>query len=381
MMADLKADEKQAFTNRLIKIIAMLGAVALGVGVLMWVAANWQAMTALTKSLLLVSGTLLMLGVSYYLQFEKKEFKRIGQALNLLAAVLFCASVFLIAQIYHINANAHWLILVCLAGVSPLAYATRSFSLTLISALGFYGWLAMVGFRAANESLLDERLFVMVPLLLIHGTMLVYYFGAYHSLVPEYLQISRWLRLISLHVLLLVLIALTFGIVTGPVHGIRLDDYNQALASQLATVVIGTGLLAIGVSVSTQFFHTVPSSIKAVEIPLVVILVITNLLFVIVPPSTYAFTAIYTLLYIGLLLGALVTGFRKRDHILINLGVLYSGIFMIVRYIDWFWDLLQGSAFFMVGGLVLLAGGVILEMQRRRLIGMTVYKPKEEVKS
>ena len=52
---------------------------------------------------------------------------------------------------------------------------------------------------------------------------------------------------------------------------------------------------------------------------------------------------------------------------LINLGGSWLSLFIVVKYFDFFWDLLSRSLFFMVGGLILVLGGIALERKRRQL--------------
>ena len=42
-------------------------------------------------------------------------------------------------------------------------------------------------------------------------------------------------------------------------------------------------------------------------------------------------------------------------------------VYIIAKYFDFFWDLLARSVFFMVGGIILVIGGIILERKRREL--------------
>ena len=52
---------------------------------------------------------------------------------------------------------------------------------------------------------------------------------------------------------------------------------------------------------------------------------------------------------------------------IVNTGMFWLSALILVRYFDFFWDLLPRSLFFMVGGLILVLGGIALEKKRRQL--------------
>ena len=47
--------------------------------------------------------------------------------------------------------------------------------------------------------------------------------------------------------------------------------------------------------------------------------------------------------------------------------MFWLGGLVLVRYFDFFWQLLPRSLFFLVGGLILVFGGMALEKKRREL--------------
>jgi uncharacterized membrane protein len=75
----------------------------------------------------------------------------------------------------------------------------------------------------------------------------------------------------------------------------------------------------------------------------------------------------FNLLYFAGLLWLIFAGINTEDRFLINIGFVFFGITLLSRYFDTFWSLLNRSYFFMLGGVVLIAGGYILERKRRQL--------------
>ena len=132
--------------NRLVTVLVILGAVLLGLGVILFFAANWQAFPKGFKLGLMLVGVPAIYGIGYWLRYHR-NYQRVGTAIILLGAISFGAAVHLVAQTYNIPVNSPNLVLYWFLGVLPLAYLIRSESITVLAlALG----LAAVGFRARN---------------------------------------------------------------------------------------------------------------------------------------------------------------------------------------------------------------------------------------
>ena len=70
-------------------------------------------------------------------------------------------------------------------------------------------------------------------------------------------------------------------------------------------------------------------------------------------------------------------GYLNKNPAYINIGLLFFVLDVIARYFDFFWKLLPRSLFFIGGGLILLAGSVILERKRR--VVLQSFEAKEEI--
>jgi uncharacterized membrane protein len=69
----------------------------------------------------------------------------------------------------------------------------------------------------------------------------------------------------------------------------------------------------------------------------------------------------------GCLTVMIFVGYRREDFWLLNTGMSGIGLLILIRYCDFFWELLSRSLFFMIGGAILVTGGVLLERKRREL--------------
>jgi|OM-RGC.v1.024233798 uncharacterized membrane protein len=103
----------------------------------------------------------------------------------------------------------------------------------------------------------------------------------------------------------------------------------------------------------------------------ITILVVTGsaYLLMLLPFDTAAsYIALLKLVLFGIIVGAIAAGFLTHRGGLVNLGIAYFALEVISRYVDLAWGMLDTSLFFMLGGVLLLGGGFILERARRRLM-------------
>lgn len=124
-----------------------LGAVLVGLGVILLFAYNWHAIPKFGK-LALVFGTLMAAHAAGLRLFLKSAaYRPLGEALCLLGSMLFGAGIWLVAQIYHIsehypNAFIYWA-----AGALVLAWAMPSIPQALLAAVLLAAWAGCEGIQ------------------------------------------------------------------------------------------------------------------------------------------------------------------------------------------------------------------------------------------
>ena len=69
------------------------------------------------------------------------------------------------------------------------------------------------------------------------------------------------------------------------------------------------------------------------------------------------------------LLGIIFLGYLKRENYLINLGILFLFLLVFLKYFDWFFEFIDKSLFFIIGGVILLGIGWLMERGRKYIIG------------
>ncbi len=129
--------------GRLVTILAILGSVLVGLGVILFFASNWQEIPKSVKLAMILIAIPAAYGIGYWLRYSR-GYERVGTAVVLLGCLLYGAGIHLVAQAYNVPVNDPILFLYWFLGVLPLAYLTRS---QVILYLGVGLFLAAVGFR------------------------------------------------------------------------------------------------------------------------------------------------------------------------------------------------------------------------------------------
>jgi len=157
-----------ASRNRFLSILMSLGGILLGIGVITFVAANWQVWSREVRVAMLLSLFVAVNAAGFYLwrippsrsknshpnmPATKGRNKLLGEGLLLLGALILGANMALMAQMFHIGGSSYGLFLTWGIGVLGMAYSLRLTSLGVLSALliGFGYWLAVFDFSSKFE--------------------------------------------------------------------------------------------------------------------------------------------------------------------------------------------------------------------------------------
>lgn len=158
-----------ASRNRFLSILMSLGGILLGIGVLTFVAANWQVWSREVRVAMLLSLFVAVNAAGFYLWRippsqnrssslsilppTKGRNKLLGEGLLLLGSLILGANMALMAQMFHIGGSSYGLFLVWGIGVLGMAYSLRLTSLGVLSALliGLGYWLAVLDWSSKVE--------------------------------------------------------------------------------------------------------------------------------------------------------------------------------------------------------------------------------------
>lgn len=130
----------------MIKVLSVIGALFIGIGVIFFVASNWQRMPAILKTTLLLAITLTTLSAGYVFSFVKKGFANLGKSLFLLACLFWGGTIALIGQIYHIPVSDNWYIMWLWAfPILPVAIFFRNSYVYILASVLFLIWNFLYG--------------------------------------------------------------------------------------------------------------------------------------------------------------------------------------------------------------------------------------------
>jgi uncharacterized membrane protein len=142
LVADVEKHSGKSFSFG--NVLAVMAAILLGASVLIFVAANWEAIPRLVRVLSLFA----LISVSYVGgALLKQRGSGFGEALYLLGAAAFGASIALIGQMYHFTGDESQAVLVWCFGTMLAAAGLRSPILTNAAVALAATWLWMRGFE------------------------------------------------------------------------------------------------------------------------------------------------------------------------------------------------------------------------------------------
>jgi len=390
--------EKGAMTNRFPAIIGMLGAILLAVGVILFVSANWQEMSKLSRLLVLFAAMWASFAAAMWLKTTSHDY--LLEGMLFISAAIFGANIMLVAQIYHLDGHYPDAVMLWALGALLVAVLLQS-----VSAMVMVFGLLMVWTGAEVWDFKSGGLQVEFwPVWLIAGYISVsrnWRIGMHGAL----LSLAFWLvangdrlqqlfGLSDFHMLVMVLI---FSLLLF-VGAMTFEQRRLQWFFGFETAIMRYGLIAflmVGVIIQFDMRHLHQSAMTspgAAMVTIVVSLVIVGLLafhghrrgvLQLVDVAVLAGLAIWFgglwgtapfaefWLHAAMLFAVFVwligLGQRREDNFMVGLGLLAFGIEVLYLYAETLGTLLDTSLFFLIGGVLLIVLAFGLEMLRRRL--------------
>jgi len=363
-----------AGTGKLITTLSVLGAVLAGVGVILFVAANWSTIPVWGKLAVIFIPMAACYVLGYLLRYERGDFPRVGAGFILLGAILFGAGIFLIAQIYHLSVHFANGPLVWGLGVLPLAYLLRFKTLLSLSLIVLLVWLGM-----ETHSWLSPEAFESFGWVPADSKFISLFFMAGLALWGLGLMHRGYegLRRISAPYIILGMLC-TFGtgfLFTFDLYG---RNFGAPVLWPFYLALSALFLLAVlGLALSSERPLGWVWEVVFLLVLLGLVLYLTFLFGGLPGKGHRDFVLSANLIFALAVLIVLFLGYLREFPIYVNMALLFFVLDLVVRYFDFFWELLPRSFFFIIGGLVLLTGGVLLERKRRKILG-SFRKPQDE---
>lgn len=397
---------------------SILGVLLLGSGIITYFAANWGEIPKLLKLFILFGSMWLAYGAAWH-ALRGQYAPLLGQALLLLGTILFGANIMLIAQMYHIDSHfpngvllwslgallgaylvrsqpllmaaivlaglwtslelgsfwyrhaIHWPFLILWVAFLPLIYKYRfrpALQVAMIALLlwSLYSFVSDSLFWESSDKLYLVQVFFL-------GYLAIFILG---MLFTTYERLEPFARIVQRYSLFTVLVC-AYALTSPAIQSRIIWLYN--FAKNPSRQPAGTGflvvtLLALAIVVALALWHRArtgkvnpPAYLKWGQglILAIMVLLLVNLFLAGASGSLVAI-AFNLLLFAGLL-WLIYAGMHSDDRFMVNIGFVFFGLTLLTRYFDTFWSLLNRSYFFMIGGLILIAGGYFLERKRRQL--------------
>ena len=353
--------DKEKSSNKFITAISIIGAIFLGIGVIWLVGSNWDKMSALIKTVLLIGSTISMVSLGYYMGFYKRNFPIVGSALVLLATILFGASIFLIAQIYHVEAHAFTLFFIWLIGILPVAYLFGSGPVTALSCILFLSWFNSIVMADASSS---DNYANAIFLNQIYG-ILLFGFGSLHYFVDKLSKVGRTYRLIGILLTLGTLFAYTFRASYMGMKEIISETHHLNIPFLIATLCIASGMLLLNLlkNPTKSLTNNLENGAAfAILIALVVFNVTVGMNI-----SYLVFWGIFNVIFVALVVLLFKIGYSRMDMKLINIASMSTFVYIMVKFFDIFSNLLHSGITWIVFGIILLVGATLFEKKRRQI--------------
>jgi uncharacterized membrane protein len=374
--------------------LAVLGSILIGVGVILFFAANWEAMSRAAKVLVVVLSFTLAYCSGYYLAYVRKDYTRLGQALIFLGSILYGSAIWLIAQIFHLEAEAGLGFFLWYLGVIPVAWLFNSSLNLALASVNLVAWFLAGKYPLSLPFLLFPLLLgsTILPLAIIKRDRFNFtavIVAAYIWFIPLGVKLAHTNYSFPLGIVSLLLLSLILYYLVKNLSGKGFFAENFLLVLSFLGLFIGfapftfhdflrefsrsTNLyqfpyLVAGSLAVTAFLKFRDRTLKLSDLPLFFMLYPCLYLFFPLLGENMPFLVLNNILFFVYALLVIYYGYQMRRPFIFNLSLLMFAAAVVMKYFDVFFALMPRSVFFMSGGLLLLVGSIILEHQRRKIL-------------
>jgi len=387
--------------DRTILLFSILGSLLVGVGVILFFAANWPNITAAAKVAILLSGVLGAYGAGFYLQYVRQDYPRVGHSLIFLGSLLYGAAIWLLAQTFHLDVDYPQGFLLWGAGLLPLVLVTLSQPVLYLATLVLIIWTLTEQTAFGGYNYLS-------PVLLLGGVLpLTRRARAAHGEAVALLALFLWflMRFMDRGVpasagglALAARVAILYGSVLMTIALARPGQERAYQGSGALLALAGTFALTFRLTPGYSASHQVVTSLLGgppfltaavlllllgalgagwlcwrrtegshlLLLPMLLVPVAASLGVEVLGPVPQM--VLFNVLLFAGTVGLVALGVQQRNELLVNMGLAAFVIHVLTRYFDLFFSAMNRSLFFILGGVLLLGGGWLLERNRRRWI-------------
>jgi uncharacterized membrane protein len=350
-------------SNRFLVIISFVGAVLVAAGIVLLIAANWDA---IPRGVKLATGLVLMLGAhgaGYWLREVRGDYRKTGEALHLVGALLFLGNIALVGQIYHLSTRPPNAFLLWWAGIAALPWLLRSHALHVLALLAFGLWFGVEVNQADSWISLDDECQVLGYALL----GLIYVGLGYVLRRGPFALFARITERLGLFLFLLFVYPLTW-------RGF-LDEYQSGVVGSywilpglaaLAAILVGAGAKNLALERQWRWTWALTLILAAglVAVPFYVPHEqVWGWRAGLTPVNAFAALALFVFCLLQI-----QVGLQERSAALVNLGIAFIALDIVAAYIGLFGTMSRTGLMFVVSGVFLILFGIYMEKKRRSLM-------------
>lgn len=396
--------------KRLINTVVTLGSILIGLGILLFVASNWDKISRPAKITIIFSVISLFNFAGYYFRNVKNEFPGLGEGFLLIGAFSFGAGIWLIAQMYQIHYNFSAGILFWILGIIPLVYIYRSWPLLSLTSVLSFIWLSsyqgyyfnragfgffplaliLIGFcylckqrfslfvvvagliswlthfwllQFITRDIFSEHIvlcsqLILVTIYTLFGFIL-YGLGIWHQRMSRYLAFSFLYKFLGLIFITLPVYSLTFA------H--HYDKYYSAVMPiKLAMLIVVLFLISIFMFYRLYGYRQNESESREIKF-VSRLLALQAALAVLSSGWPKIISLNFNIVLLAEVLGFMYLGFLRHSEGIFRLSIAIFFLDVLSRYFDIFWKMMPRSLLFIFGGIILIGGAIFANRKRKEI--------------
>jgi len=381
-------------TRRTPAVLAILGAVLIGFAAMSFVAANWADLSKLTKLALIGTAMIAAYGTAW--ETNRREHPAFAQAALLAGLCIFGAAIMLVAQIYHVETDDPGGVLAwCIAALAAAAILPSRPALALAMLLasiwsGFALWLhpqiphlgfflpwafaLVLVFRFSWVTGFHLWIVTGYAWLALNASAIGDWMGVGPAAIASLVivdAIGLWLAALALQNRFprFADVAEDYGItIAFAVFWIlHVIPAHEAGATNgiwgIAAILLALGALAIGLSALAQRHlegrHAL--GIAAMGLAALIYPLLTQ-------SMGTAIEWLYSAIFLALAVWLVSYGTTRHSRFLVNGGFAAFAAEVLYLYFATLGTMLDTAAFFLIGGILLIAGSLVFERLRRRMV-------------
>lgn len=369
--------------HQLVTVLTILGSILIGLGTILFFGSNWQTIAPVGKVALILSAIVGTHFLGWRFRFEPGERPKVGSALILLACLFFGAGIWLVSQVFNFDLTIADGLLLWATGTMATAFATRLPSTGILASLLTAAW----PFALLEHMPGDSYLRFPAMALALFSSLLVSY--AVRSRVALWFSIAGatlWVlivsdtgfpgflawatALLSMYIyhrerntifsgpyMYSGLICMLGGLLAAT-GNVKFD--SPIHAGNLAGILIMCiGPIVAAISANAKFQREIFGCVA-----ISVLAAIVNL-----TPAGTLHVSLENLIFLSAVVAIAAAGIRTLKSVgMVNTGLVFFCLYILFRYFDVFFSMMDRALFFIIGGVVLLAIGSMAERSRKTLI-------------